>query len=352
MEFYHGTTLRSARGIIENGFRPRGGAVWFTNQQGYAKNRAEHKARRRNGDPIVIKTELDAEALQTHLGPGKVQIRGGIIAVNAHLSIQLLRSNFFELLACPAALAQWINRQLGLYSHNGVSQNHWGVVRLAHWMSNRMQSGTGQRIERHEFFSKGSQWLPTFFDKIPFSPEALPIHHLENNTIAVRVLYSETAEKTISPEKVDARYNRAIADIADQNPKKRVRGLQLLEKIGVADLFDWCVLQLEDESVDVVCNALRIMQRCDAGYTAPILEHAESQEKRIRASALAALATHAADDGERWFERGLKDSEACVRMEVARLLPTLNRTEHRDIFDLARHDPNPAVKRSAKKRHS
>jgi len=31
MEFYHGTTLSSARGIIENGFRPRGGAVWFTN---------------------------------------------------------------------------------------------------------------------------------------------------------------------------------------------------------------------------------------------------------------------------------------------------------------------------------
>lgn len=41
MEFYHGTTLNSARGIIENGFRPRGGAVWFTNSWDYAKNRAE-----------------------------------------------------------------------------------------------------------------------------------------------------------------------------------------------------------------------------------------------------------------------------------------------------------------------
>ncbi len=48
MEFYHGTTLSSARGIIENGFRPRGGTVWFTNYRGYAKNRAEQKARRKN----------------------------------------------------------------------------------------------------------------------------------------------------------------------------------------------------------------------------------------------------------------------------------------------------------------
>ena len=151
--------------------------------------------------------------------------------------------------------------------------------------------------------------------------------------------------------KVDVHYTKAIADTSDQNPKRRVRGLQFLEKIGTEDLFDWCVLHLEDESVDVICNALQIMQRCDEGYIAPILAHAESKNKRIRASALAALAKHALDDTEHWFERGLKDPEACVRMEVARLLPMLDRIEHRDIFDIARHDPNPAVKHSAKKRH-
>ena len=351
MEFYHGTTLSSARGIIENGFRPRGGAVWFTNHQGYAKNRAEHKARRKHGRPVVIKTELDVENLRTHIGPGRIQVRGGIIAINEHLSVQLLQSNFFELLACPIALAQWINHQLGLYSHNGVSQNHWGVVRLAHWMNNRMQSGTGNRIDRQAFFTKGKQWLPTFFDRIPFSPAVLSIQHLQNDTLAVSILYPNTQEKLVHPEKIDVHYNKAIADISDQNPKRRVRGLQFLEKIGTEDLFDWCILHLEDESVDVVCNALQIMQRCDEGYTAPILVYAESQNKRIRASALAALAKHASDDAERWFERGLKDSEACVRMEVARLLPILDKTEHRELFDIARHDPNPAVKRSAKKRH-
>ncbi len=38
-------------------------------------------------------------------------------------------------------------------------------------------------------------------------------------------------------------------------------------------------------------------------------------------------------------------------MEVARLLPMLNRIEYQTLFDIARHDPNPAVKRSAKKQH-
>ena len=349
MEFYHGTTLNSARGIIEKGFRPRGGAVWFTNNRSYAKNRAEHKARRKNGRPIVIKTELEVEKLHTHLGPGKVQVRGGIIAANEHLPVQLLQSNLFELLACPVALAQWINRQLGLYAHNGVSQNHWGIVRLAHWMNNRMQSGTGNRIDRQEFFIKGKQWLPAFFDRIALRPEALPIQHLQNDTIAVNVLYPDTQEKPVQPVKVDTDYTKAITDISDQKPKRRIRGLQSLEKIGTEDLFDWCVLHLEDESVDVICNALRTMQRCDDGYISPILGYAESQNKRIRASALAALAKHAPDDAERWFERGLKDPEACVRMEVARLLPMLDRIEHRTLFDIARHDPNPAVKRSAKK---
>ena len=351
MEFYHGTTLSSARGIVENGFRPRGGAVWFTTNWNYAKNRADQKARRRRGRPVVLKTELEVEKLRAHLGNGRIQIRGGIIAIHQQMQVQLLEANSFEFLACPVALAQWVNDQLGLYSHNGVSRNHWGIVRLAHWMNNRMRSGTGNQINRQEFFIKGRQWLPAFFDKIPFSPEVLPIQHLQNDTIVVRVLYPETKEEPLDSTKVDALHTKAVADIFDENPKRRVRGLQSLEKIGTEELFDWCVLHLEDESVDVVCNALKIICRCDEGYVAPILPHAESKNRRIRAGALAALAKHDFDDPQRWFERGLKDPAACVRMEVARFLSTLDRIEHRTLFDIARHDPNPAVKRSARKRH-
>ncbi len=351
MEFYHGTTLSSARGIIENGFRPRGGAVWFTTNWNYAKNRAEQKARRKHGKAVVLKTELEIEILRRSLGNGKIHGRGGIVAIRERLSVELLQSNVFELLACPVALSQWVNHQLGRYPHNGVSQNHWGIVRLAHWMNNRMKSGTGNRISLQEFFEKGRQWLPAFFDKIPFNPEGLPIQHLQNDAIAVRVLYTDTQEAPRQFSEVNTQFAKAIADMSAENPKRRIRGLQFLEKVGAEELFDWCVLQLEDESVDVVCNALRIICRCDDGYPAPILPHAESENRRIRAGALAALAKHAVDDSERWFERGLKDPAACVRMEVAKLLPTLDRIEHQDLFDIARHDPNPAVKHFAKKRH-
>ncbi len=350
MEFYHGTTLGSARGIIANGFRPRGGAVWFTNQHGYAKNRAEQKARRKHDRPIIFSIALDVDKLRTALRPGNIHIRGGVIAVNAHLPTERLGSDFFEFLATPAALAEWINRQLGLQSYNGVSQNHWGVVRLAHWMHNRLLSGTGNRIDRKTFFAKGAQWLPTFFHKLPFSPEVAPVAHIRDNTVTLQIVYQEAPEALNRLGTFDAQSTKGIADISAETPKRRIRGLLTLEKLGVADLFEWCVLHLEDESVDVVCNALRIMQRCEIGYSAPIVKYAGAANKRIRAGALAALAKHGAEESEFWFERGLKDSETCVRMEVARLLPTLDRIAYPVLFELARHDPNPAVKRSARKR--
>ena len=350
MEFYHGTTLHSARAIIENGFRPRGGAIWFTNKRAYARNRAEQRARRKNGRPVIIKTELAVETLKEHIGIGKLHIHGGTVAVNERLSVACRDRDTFELLASPESLSQWINRQAGLYAHNGVSRNHWGVVRLAHWMNNRLHAGTGSRIHPHEFLAKGQQWLPAFFGRFSFSPERFPIRHLQHSTIVLETRLPDPEEKSVSRERVDERYRKAVADIADACAKRRVRGLRALEKIGIADLFEWCVLQLEDESVEVVCNALRTMQRCADGYTAPILVHAGSENKRVRASALAALAKHAFPDADAWFERGLKDSETCVRMEVARLLPLLDRSEHARLFEIARHDPNPEVKRRARKR--
>ncbi len=92
MEFYHGTTLGSARRIIESGFRPRGGAVWFTNHWNYAKNRADHKARRKHDRPVVFQTELKPEELPIRLGPGKVHVHGGIVAINESLSVQPVQS--------------------------------------------------------------------------------------------------------------------------------------------------------------------------------------------------------------------------------------------------------------------
>ncbi len=121
-------------------------------------------------------------------------------------------------------------------------------------------------------------------------------------------------------------------------------------KSQTEELFEWYTLYLNDASTDVVYNAPRIMSRHDDGYIMPILTYAAHENKRIRAVALTALAKHDLRNPEYWFERGLKDAAAWVRIEVARLLPTLDRMVHQTLFDIARHEPHPLVKRIAKKK--
>ena len=56
------------------------------------------------------------------------------------------------------------------------------------------------------------------------------------------------------------------------------------------DLFDWCVMYLDDESVEVRVTALRAMRQCDEADVDVVLPLAESEEKRVRGAALAVLA--------------------------------------------------------------
>ena len=150
-------------------------------------------------------------------------------------------------------------------------------------------------------------------------------------------------------EPVDSREENALDALADAKPQRRIHGLKLLTQLEHEDLYEWCTLLLSDESVEVRIAALQTIVYCDDGDPEVILPFAESQNKRIRASAIAALAKHSAEDAPRWFERGLKDREACVRLETAALLPTLDAAEHREIFEIALYDPNPAVKGLAEK---
>jgi HEAT repeat protein len=74
-----------------------------------------------------------------------------------------------------------------------------------------------------------------------------------------------------------------------------------------------------------------------------------SQDRRVRAAAIAALAKHAGADAPRWIERGLGDPEPCVRTEAVRFLGRLDPRHHRAVFELARHDPNPDIAARARK---
>ena len=134
----------------------------------------------------------------------------------------------------------------------------------------------------------------------------------------------------------------------DAHAAARVRGLELLAELRDPDLFDWCAMFLDDPAVSVRIAALRVIAESGDG-TAEIVEPlVHSENRRIRAAALAALIAHAADDeAPHWIERGLKDPCACVRVAAARSLRHLPLADHRELFALARHDPNPDVAHAA-----
>lgn len=258
----------------------------------------------------------------------------------------------------PEDIAAWINQLLKLESYHGVGKSHPGVDRISRWMINRLTNTGDGKISIEEFLQKARQWLPEFFEragKAPENPE-LPRklkkrhrNHGQINSVEVEV------EADFHSEEVDKQEEEVLNCLASENPKQRSRGLKLLLKMEVPDLFDWCVAFLEDESKEVQVVALQTMFHCDqvnkveAKAVKVVIPFAASEDKRLRAAAIAVLAKHSDEDTVQWFERGLKDNEACVRLETAALLSELDPTKHRDLFELALYDPNPQVKHMARK---
>ena len=341
MRCYHGTTLRSAIKIAEMGFLPRKGAVWFTTSKQYAQRRANQKARRTSSTPFVLACEINVQELYDRLGKRRLMRGGGVIAIRGRVPPTVIRSHFtLELLTSPKHIAKWVNQKLGRKSYEGISPRHPGIDRLSRWMENRTAAGTGSTIRPEELAQKLQQWLPDFFQGSEITFEDLRFDCF---------LEPVDFEPDPSPESVDSREENALDNLTAAKPQRRIRGLKQLARLGNEDLYDWCTLLLSDESLDVRIAALQTIVRCDDGDPEVILPFAESQNKRIRAAAVAALAKHSAEDAPRWFERGLKDREVCVRLETAALLPTLDVTRHREIFELALYDPNPEIKHLAEK---
>ena len=333
MNFYHGTTLQNAIRIAEMGFLPRKGVVWFTTSKHRAQRRAKQKARKTASPPFVFTCEIEAQELYNRLGKNLVMRSRGFLAIRERVPPTVI-------LNLPELIAQWVNQTLQRKSHEGVSPCHPGIDRLSRWAENRTNSDTGGSIRPEELSQKLHQWLPDLFQGVEITPEDL---HFDR--------FPEPVEFETEPpsEQADPREENALENLAAAKPQRRIRGLKLLARLENEDLYDWCTLLLSDESPDVRIAALQTIVHCDNGDPETILPFTESQNKRIRGSAIAALVKHSVEDATRWFERGLKDREACVRLETAALLPTLDVIRHPAIFELALYDPNPEIKNLAQK---
>jgi hypothetical protein len=333
MNFYHGTTLRSAIRIAEMGFLPRKGVVWFTTSKNRAQRRAKQKTRKTDSPPFVFVCEIDVQELSNRLGKNLVMRSKGFLAIRRRVPPTVIL-NSSEL------IAKWVSQILQGKSYESISPHHPGIARLSRWVENRMNAGTGSAIRPKELSQRLQQWLPDFFRGARIIPEDL------------RFDYSpELVEFEIAPslQPIDSQEENALDALVHAKPKRRIRGLELLAQLEHEDLYEWCTLLLLDESEEVRIAALQTIVHCDSGDPEVILPFAKSENKRIRAAAIAALAKHSVEDAPLWFERGLKDREACVRLETAVLLSTLDAIEHREIFELALYDPNPSIKHLAEK---
>ena len=347
MIVYHGTTVRRAKRICEEGFRPRKPSkrVWFAQSKHYALGRAKTQARRSKDRPVVLTCDLNLGELRRSVGKKRIFHRAGNIAINGPVPVSVLRSaptSAVDQPDTPEEIAAWVNRLLGLKPWKGVGRKHEGVARLSTWVRNRTADRPGRYVNPRELLDKCRQWLPEFFADVVVDPERLR---------AFRKVKTIDVKAELSLPRVDPRETEAVECLENPRAKRRVRGLKVLADIDDPDLFEWCAIFLDDDSVTVREAALRTMLHCpdedvDLALIEPLVE---SENKRVRAAAIAALARHAGDDAPRWFERGLKDPSPCVRTSAAAMLDHLDVDSHRPLFELALYDPNPQVARTARK---
>jgi len=339
---FHGTTRKRAEKICTLGFLPKKPSrrVWFANGKGYALRRARHQARRSHDRPVVLTCDIDVQGLKRRLGSKRIRYGNGILAIDAPLPVTVLRSHPVGGVPCsPEELTEWVNALLGLKRGTGVSRRHPGIERLSRWVNNRVTTSPDSRLREMELVQMARQWLPEVFKDFQIDAETLKARRTTDSA-TLEVLPPEVAADPLEDE--------ALACLADAKPKRRVRGLRLLARLEDAgELFDWCVMYLADDSTDVRVAVLRAMLGCDDVDVEVVEPLTESADGGIRGGAIAVLAKHAGEAAVGWFARGLKDPSPGVRVATAALLEKLDPAEHRPIFELALHDPNPDVARRA-----
>ena len=340
---YHGTTQSRARMIFAKGLLPLPPSrrVWFAEARRYAMGRARTQAARASDLPVVLACDLDLAALRRRKDIQGIVHRKGIIAVDGPVPAGMLRcESFSDLATVPREVAAWLNGLLGLKARDVVRPDHPGLIRLSRWINARGESESEPMPRYSELLAKARRWLPEYF-----VDAHLPARQLRRNRRVGFIEY-EVDARAVAP---DPREAEALSCLDCAGPDERARGLGLLAEIGDPDLFDWCAMCLDDEAADVQVAALRTMLKCDGAQPDIIEPLAASADRRVRATAVAALAAHAGEDAPRWIERGLRDPEPCVRVETLPFLRELDPRRHRPIFELARNDPNPDIAARAQK---
>lgn len=352
MIVYHGTTSLRARRILEEGFRPMKPSrrVWFAQSYGYAQGRARTQAFRANDRPVVLSCEVDVGELRSSLSAKRVLASHGVICVDAPVSVTIVAAG--SAVHCqgvqssplepttPADLASWLNGALGLRPWKGVRPRNPGVVRLSKWVINRVAERRGKYPKTRELFEMARRFLPEVLKGCAFDEQRARIRRVEH-------LGKVTAQEGSIPSEPDPAEAKILECLESAKPRRRVRGLEILREREDPDLFDWCMMFMNDPAPQVRVASARIMTACpfiDPEILVPLVD---SKDRLLRAAAVGTLASHLGKDEPEWLDLGLRDPAAHVRLAAAEQLGVLDRVKYRTIFDLALNDPNPKVEQLA-----
>ncbi len=344
MIVYHGTTEKRAKRICAEGFQPKKPSrrIWFAEAWSYAYGRAKTQAQRTKDLPAVLTCDINVNRLRREFGSKRVFHRNSVIAIKGQLPVSVVRSYVggSGLPRSPREIATWLNGVLRLSRTHGVTKEHPGVRRLSSWIAHRVVMQPRNKFGEAELLYLARRWAPEIFKGRNVDAGAL---HAAYRVTTIHVDVEAGLTETRRREA------HALELLEADKAKQRAKGLNILKLIEDPDLAEWCALCLDDESVEVRIAALQALLTCEQVDTGLVEPFAEAENRRERAFATAVLAKFAGDGAPCWFERGLKDTSPCVRIETARQLKTLNPVRYANIFELALYDSNRTVSSCARK---
>ena len=347
MIVYHGTTRKRAAKIRVVGFLPKQTRIWFTKSQSYANRRAKTQAKRDKDRPVTLTCDLNLGMFRSHYGSRGVHKHSHVVVIRGKVPPSVIVDQSGErhlpYVYTAEYLASWINHITRVKPHNGVSRRDPGILRLQQWIQNRLKENPKATFEPAQLLALARQWVPEHLNKYKIDPNTLHAVRIPTEPDAFSWTDGKDEATAISPDE-----ERILEALMSDRPSRRARGLQLLAASDEPDLFEWCMMFFDDESVDVRVAVLESARQCEDAETEMIAPLLDDGDKRIRGAAVAFMTRHA-EDPVAWFRAGLTDPEPHVRLQTARHLDELDPNEQRTLFELALYDPNPKVAEMADK---
>jgi len=158
MVYYHGTKLGKAEKIVQRGFLPKSGLVWFSKWNWVAQSHTwwgygGHE------QAIALACDLNVEKLRAQLGEHRVTIKNShVITVGGFVQPSVVRAYAtVHLLDSYDTVAAWV-RHFDWDSPKTLDDLKPGTRKLSRWIQKSL-TAEHFTIQAEEFMRKRNQWI-------------------------------------------------------------------------------------------------------------------------------------------------------------------------------------------------